>query len=160
MLEIQRLKLHEGERLREIRLASLKDAPDAFGTTFLEAATWPQESWSKQIQALPTFVAVLDGLDGGIVLGAPHTHKADMAYLISMWVAPNARGVGVGEALIDAVIDWGRTEGFACLLLDVGDNNKLARALYERKGFKPTGERSTMPPPREYIHEHRMSIDL
>ena len=160
MLELQRLKVDEGKRLRKLRLASLKDAPDAFGSTFQEVAARPRDSWREQLQALPTFVAVLDDVDSGIVRSSPHSEQANVAYLLSLWVAPHARGQGIGEALIDAVVDWGRAEGYARLVLDVGNSNHLAIALYERKGFKPTGVTGHLPPPREQILEHEMALDL
>ncbi len=37
--------------------------------------------------------------------------------------------------------------GLARLVLDVGNSNHLAIALYERKGFKPTGVTGHLPPP-------------
>ena len=92
--------------MRQLRLASLEEAPDAFSSTFQEAVTLPRDSWLQQLQALPTFVAVLNGVDSGMIRSSPHLENAHIAYLISMWVAPNARGQGVGETLIDAVVDW------------------------------------------------------
>jgi ribosomal protein S18 acetylase RimI-like enzyme len=77
-----------------------------------------------------------------------------------MWVAPEARGQGVGEALIEAGAGWARSQGFKQLALDVIDDNEPAIALYQRKGFKPTGESNAFPPPREHIVEIRMVISL
>lgn len=54
-----------------------------------------------------------------------------------IFVAANARGQGVGTALLDAVIAEGARRGFASVRLDVIDSNPRARALYERYGFKP-----------------------
>lgn len=159
-LNIQRIDATEGERLRKIRLAALKDAPDAFGSTFEEATTLPTKSWAEQIDTLPTFVATLHGLDSGIVRCVPRPGQMTTADLISMWVAPNARGMGVGSALIDTVINWSRSEGYARLLLDVSDLNSFAIALYERKGFRATGITSSFPPPRQHIQEYEMALDL
>ena len=50
-MEIQRLTPGEGERLKAIRLASLRDAPDAFGSTLEETAVRPPESWRNQRRA-------------------------------------------------------------------------------------------------------------
>ena len=157
---LERLDASEGPRLRAIRLRALLDAPDAFGSTFEEAVARSAESWSKQALDLPTFVAVLDGLDVGIVRCAPDETKAETAWLISMWVAPEVRRLGVGGALVDAVIEWARSNGVNRLLLDVADKNPPAIALYARKGFQPNGEVSTLPPPREHIREHQRELRL
>ncbi len=159
-MEIQRLTPGEAKRLRAIRLRALSNAPDAFGSTFEETAARPPKSWPKQLAELATFVVVLDGYDVGMVRGIRYEGKPGAAILLSMWVAPAVRGKGVGEALIDAVVDWARSEGFVHLLLDVADENAPAVALYARKGFKPTGETSTLPPPREHIREHQRTLDL
>lgn len=159
-MEIQQLSLEESTRLRSIRLAALQDAPQAFETTFQTAVTFPPEGWQQQLQRLPTFVAVVDGVDSGMVRGAPHSEDSSSAYLISLWVAPQARRLGIGQELIDAVVGWARSEGFARLVLDVGENNVNAIALYTRKGFKPTGQTGTLPPPRNHIKEQEMVLDL
>ncbi len=77
-----------------------------------------------------------------------------------MWVAPHARGQGIGAALIDAVIDWGKAAGYKRLILDISDSNDFAITLYTHKGFKPTGATGHLPPPREHILEHEMALDL
>ena len=160
MLEIQRLQASEGARWRSIRLSALEDAPDAFGTTLAEASTLALECWSRQVQKLPTFVAVRAGVDVGVVRGSPAVEETDAAFLLSMWVARQARGDGVGSALVDAVIKWAHSRGFSRLILDVADANRSAIALYARKGFKPTGKVGALPAPRQHILEHRRALDV
>ena len=160
MLEIQRLNSTEGERWRSIRLTALHEAPDAFGTTLAAAKAFPPELWSRQVVELPTFIAVLDGLDAGVVRASADTEQPGAAFLLSMWVAPDARGKGVSDELIDAVANWAEADGFSQLVLDVADANASAIALYARKGFEPTGDTGTLPSPRQHIREHRRALVL
>ncbi|MFO8127178.1 GNAT family N-acetyltransferase [Yoonia sp.] len=53
-----------------------------------------------------------------------------------LFVAPEARGMGVGTALLDAVIDEAKRRGYAQVRLDVVDTNPRAKALYRHVGFK------------------------
>jgi ribosomal protein S18 acetylase RimI-like enzyme len=159
-MELHRLGADEGARLRAIRLRSLRDAPDAFCSTHDEAAARPPESWRQQLVELATWVAVVGGDDVGLVRGARHDERPADAYLLSMWVAPEARGMGLGEALIHAVIGWARAAGYERLLLEVADENRPAIALYARLGFEPTGVTSTLPPPREHVREHQRALLL
>jgi GNAT superfamily N-acetyltransferase len=150
----------EGPRLRSIRLRALLDAPDAFGSTYEESVARPVERWSEQLRDLPTFVAVDDDIDVGIVRCARDKADTETAWLISMWVAPEARRRGVGAILVDAVINWARANRVSRLLLEVADGNAPAIALYARKGFTPNGEVSTLPPPRDHIREHQRELRL
>jgi ribosomal protein S18 acetylase RimI-like enzyme len=162
-MKIHQFAVHEGPRLREIRLQALRDAPEAFCSTLAETESRPAESWTRQLADLPTFVAAVAGQDVGMVravpgLGGEGGHGG--ATLASLWVAPSARGQGVGEALVEAVITWARATGFQTLELEVIDDNAPAIALYARKGFSPTGERRSLPPPREHVREHRQRLKL
>ena len=103
IVEIQRLNRGEEERLRGLRLRTLLDAPQAFASTYEELADQSIESWSAQLAAMPTFVAVDDTVDLGIARGATHPTCKSSAWLKSMWVDPAARGQGIGEVLIEAV---------------------------------------------------------
>ncbi|MGB7348124.1 MAG: GNAT family N-acetyltransferase, partial [Pirellulaceae bacterium] len=106
------------------------------------------------------FVATDETLgDVGVVAGAPYRGR-DCAGLFQMWVDPKARGKRVGELLIDAVIAWTKENGHTKLILEVGDDNRSAIRLYERKGFHPTGNTSELDPPRQHITEHERLLEL
>ena len=154
-MEIQRLGIHEGTRLRTIRLRSLRDAPNAFNSTLEETLARSPEEWAQQVRDMATFVALVGKQDVGIVRGALDSDDPSRSRLLSMWVAPASRGEGIGEALVGAIIEWARSTPASRLLLDVSDDNHPAIALYQRLGFAPNGEAGSFPPPREHILEHQ-----
>lgn len=159
-MNIEQLGPGSEERLRAIRLRALRDAPDAFGTTFEEAIARPLETWRHQLEQFATFVATEEDCDIGLVRGARHDDLSDVAYLLSLWVAPEVRRQGIAGALIDAVVAWGTGAGFRRLILDVAESNTAARALYLRSGFAPNGTRGTLPPPRQHIREVQLERRL
>jgi GNAT superfamily N-acetyltransferase len=65
--------------------------------------------------------------------------------LVSMWVRPSARGLGIGEALVEAAAAWAKARGYGTLYLWVTESNAPAARLYERLGFTPTGETQPLP---------------
>ena len=56
-----------------------------------------------------------------------------------MFLLPEARGQGVGRALLDAVLDAARTRGLERLTLTTRHRYDRAIRLYERAGFRPAG---------------------
>ena len=96
-----------------------------------------------QLDELATFVATHEGSDVGLVRGAHHEAHPSVAWLLSMWVAPQARRLGLGRALIEAVADWAESVGKTELWLDVREGNDRAAVLYRAEGFvqdpKPVG---------------------
>ena len=159
-MEILRLHPDEVARFRTLRMRALRDAPDSFGTTLEDANAWSPERWSTLFSGLLAFVAVADAQDVGLVRAAPDLDVQGAARLGSLWVAPRARGKGVGSALVDAVVEWARAEGFDEILLDVADGNRSAIRLYEMLGFVPTGRRTAFPPPREHLGRHQRRLKL
>jgi GNAT superfamily N-acetyltransferase len=144
MVLVRTTTIADWQALREIRLQALRDAPDAFGSTYAREAAFGEDEWHRRATRDGSFLAFLPevcpaGLGGGY-LAAP-----DTAELVSMFVRPRARGRGVGEAIIDAVADWARTRGAASVHLWVTETNKAARKLYERRGFTVTAERQSLP---------------
>ena len=65
--------------------------------------------------------------------------------LVSLWVRPETRGLGVGDALVAAVINWAGTVNANSVHLWLTETNQHARKLYERCGFRSTDERQPMP---------------
>lgn len=60
----------------------------------------------------------------------------DRFLIDGLCVAREARGQGVGTALIEALAATATARGYHALRLDVIDTNLRARALYERLGFR------------------------
>jgi ribosomal-protein-alanine N-acetyltransferase len=66
---------------------------------------------------------------------------ADECELLSLAVAPEHRGVGVGGLLFDAAIDRAKISGANKLFLEVAEDNDIARTLYTSRGLLPVGRR-------------------
>ncbi len=161
-MHITALSESEWRRAKAIRLRALTDTPDAFGSTSAEEQDQPEAFWRARLAATDrvTFIATLDGEDVGLAVCAPFDGLECTAGLFSMWTAPDARGKGIGTALVWAIVNWARDRKFEQLVLDVADNNAPAIALYEKCGFVPTGKVGTLPPPRTHITEHRRALPL
>ena len=132
--------------MRDVRLAALRDAPQAFGSSYRREIGFCREDWLARIANGANFLAYAAefgpapaGLVGGFV------PQPGIAELVSMWVHPRARGLGVGRALVAAVIRWAAAEGHPSVHLWVTETNEPARRLYERCGFTLTGERQPLP---------------
>ena len=133
--------------LREIRLAALRDAPDAFASTYPREETLDEAAWRARIARGGCFLAYVPEISASEPVGLAGGYEAEPGTvgLISMWVRPQARGHGVGEALIAAVLDWAQARHARSVHLWVTETNQPARGLYERCGFKPTGECQPLP---------------
>ena len=90
------------------------------------------------------FVIELDGRVVGMVSGGPSNYTG-AAVLTSLWVAPPARGSGIGDRLVKTAVDWSKGAGFSQLLLWVAEGNEHAELLYARHGFARTGEMIEQP---------------
>ena len=74
-----------------------------------------------------------------------HACPPDALHIDCLFVSEQARGLGVGTALLDGVVEKARQEGFVAVSLDVVDTNHAARRLYERVGFAPIRTVSVRP---------------
>jgi GNAT superfamily N-acetyltransferase len=159
-LFVEQAEVSDWRRTRTIRIRALTDAPDAYDSTLERELAFGDGEWKQRLVRTDaaTFLASLDQIDVGIVVVA--ATDARNAGLYAVWIAPEARGKGVGDALITAALAWAYDQGFDRVTLGVGDFNTTAIALYERHGFVPTGETSTLPPPRTHITEHTRALTL
>ena len=127
---------------RDLRRAALAESPAAFGS-LLADWTGPgdtEQRWRERLDSVPfNLVLLVDGRPAGMVSAtAPDDDGA--VELISLWVAPTARGRGVGDAAIDAVVGWAAEHHpDAPVVLAVKAGNAAAIHLYERHGFVDEG---------------------
>jgi ribosomal protein S18 acetylase RimI-like enzyme len=75
-------------------------------------------------------------------------------YLEELYVVPDRRGQGLGRALMETAMDAARQEGAAHIDLGTAEDDRAARALYEKLGFtnregKPDG-------PIMYVYEREL----
>lgn len=127
---------------RDLRLRALADAPAAFGATLSEEQARDEASWRAGVARRPEralFVAERGGAPAGVTISVIDAADPARANLYAMWVAPEARGAGVGRALVDAALRWARARAALELALGVAETNAAARALYERCGFRDLG---------------------
>ncbi len=141
MVELRRIGPDDWPLWREVRLAALAEAPHAFSSTLEE---WrgkgdTEVRWRSRLEAVPfNLLAVMTGSGVGQVSGTALDANGDVE-LISLWVAPQVRGQGIGDALIDGVATWAGEQEAAAVVLSVKRGNPAAIAAYERAGFVPVG---------------------
>lgn len=128
--------------VRDVRLRALADAPDAFESSSARERSLTEEDWRARLLARAQRVGWVDGQPAGLAAGIAHRVEH---HLVGMWVAPEARGTGLADALVRSVVDWARTAGAAQLHLWVVGDNEVARRLYVRHGFLPTGRVQPLP---------------
>jgi ribosomal protein S18 acetylase RimI-like enzyme len=152
MILVREVTPDDWEPLRDVRLAALADAPHAFASTYAREAAFTRETWRGRLSSerSVTFFAREEPANEVAAdltpAGLAGVYVEDgVADLVSMWVRPAARGLGAGEALLEAAAAWARARDFGALFLWVTESNEPARRLYERCGFSPTGERQPLP---------------
>jgi RimJ/RimL family protein N-acetyltransferase len=83
--------------------------------------------------------------DDGSIIGSaqwtrsPYPTRRVLAELDRVVVTPEARGAGVGTALVEAIAADAQAAGVEVLMLEARGNNHAAIALYERHRFRRTG---------------------
>jgi GNAT superfamily N-acetyltransferase len=143
-MDVRRLAAGEGERIRDLRLRALQDAPYAFSSSFERERDRTAEDWEDLARSAVVFVAVEDDTWLGMVGVYLPDNSPETVGIWGTWVDPDARGRGLGRLLMDAAIGWARDRGVTRVDLSVTDQANEARQLYERLGFTPTGQREPL----------------
>jgi GNAT superfamily N-acetyltransferase len=126
--------------LRDLRLRSIDDAPDAFGQPLEEARGRPEREWhrsarqSSQGRSRTWLIAETSAGTVGLVQG--RRRRPGSLLLFSMWVDPGARRLGVGRLLVERLEDWARGWGATETILWVFGANTKAIDFYRELGFE------------------------
>jgi ribosomal protein S18 acetylase RimI-like enzyme len=171
-VEVRRLVPADADAWWALRLRALRDHPGAFGASYEEARDRPVEERRRDF-------ATRSGGPERLILGAclpaggplagsvgclredwpKERHKAS---IWGMYVAPEARGRGVGQALLGAAVEQARRwEGVEQIHLAGAADNDAARRLYRAAGFVVWGrEPHALKLPDRYVDEEHMVLVL
>jgi L-amino acid N-acyltransferase YncA len=95
-----------------------------------------------QDRGLPYLVAEIDGRVLGFAYAGPFRPRAAYRYTLedSVYVSPDAKGQGVGRAVLSAVIEACEALGIRQLMAVIGDTgNAGSVGLHKALGFEQTG---------------------
>lgn len=148
--QIRPLALGEASILRETRLRALADSPDSFRETLAEVEVFRDDDWARLVDPVAEHrdyeLLVAEDGDERIGMVFVRVDQEHVAHIGAMWVDPNARGRGIGRALLDEALDFARERHAAMAELWAPAASKAAIALYEAVGFSRTGKSSTLRP--------------
>ncbi len=106
------------------------------------SAPWTQHMLEEELyNPCACFLVAED--EEGIFLGYAGLHVAiDEGYMDNIAVEPSQRGKGVGSALLETFLAFGR-ENLAFLTLEVRPSNQQAVKFYQHHGFQEAGRRKS-----------------
>ena len=141
-VEIRRIRSQDWQQSKALRLEALADNPIGFLETLAQAQELDDEVWQQRA------VRAADGgeafqvlaWDGEQPVGNSLSLLRDgRAWLLAVYVSPQARGTGLLAELVRACAAWAREQGALELVLEVHEDNARARAAYAKLGFVETG---------------------
>lgn len=154
--EIVELGAEQWSELKELRLRALKDAPRAFGQTYEEGAAQGESEWRARMKS-GRYLCVREGgkLVGMLCIVRQKGEKVQhVVNIYSVYVAPEARGKGVGKALMQRAIQEATDGSTVKIRLAVAADNEPALALYESMGFQKIADyKKELNVDGEYIDE-------
>ena len=93
-----------------------------------------------------TLFVARDAQGSPLGMGALRRHAGRVGEVKRMFVKPQARGLGLGGAILSRIEDLARHEGCGELVLETGTNFDAARRVYERGAFRPSDPVLDYPP--------------
>lgn len=137
-LSINRLEPRHWDRVREIYLDGLATGEASFETT---APGWAE--WDRAHLARPRLIAARLGHIVGWVALSPVSRRQCYSGVaeVSIYVAGDARGQGVGKLLLEEAIRASEAEGIWTLQAVIYPTNVPSVRLHETCGFRMVGYR-------------------
>jgi len=142
---VRSLGEEDWREFKAIRLAALRDSPDAFAASADEEEGFEEDFWRLRVRRSTRLVAVrldsdsqAEGQAVGVVsLGQGKDEEGRVAEIFGLWVAPDARGTGVATKLVEASAERARRlrHQLDAVVLD-----------HERRGSHRAGHPQKCPP--------------
>jgi phosphinothricin acetyltransferase len=118
----------------------------AHSTATFDTVAPDVQAWAEKIAAVtargwPFLVAVRDGVVAGYCYATQFRDRAAYAFTCedSIYLADEARGQGIGTALLAALVAAARESGFRQMIAVIGGGEPASVALHAKCGFVQTG---------------------
>ena len=148
-IKIRQARLPADEPVILSFINGLQDYEEAFEPNRRLDADFAQEHWREaQRRHAEKHGTFLIAEDNGVAVGwaFAHDETAELfvieaerlhGFLAELYVAPQARGKGLGRALIEGCEAWARSRGHKLLTVGVLAKNPSASRAYEGAGYAP-----------------------
>ena len=167
MHTLRPLTPEDASEFAALRLRGLKECPSAFASSHEEEVGTPLPELAARLAPQPDR-AVLGAFDEGRLVAVVGIQREGMvklshkAFVWGVYVAPEARGRGVGMQVLDAALAHAASVlGVRQVNLGVNTSNLAAIALYRKLGFQAYGlERDYLLVDGVFHDEHQMVCRL
>ena len=138
---VRRLRAADAGDFKRVRMEGLRLDPDQFRIALADEDAVAESVVAARLEA----GFVVGGFIGGELMGVGGLSRSDgakmrhRALLWGMYVRAAARGSGLADAIVSALLDQARAEGIVSVVLTVIGENGRALRLYARSGFVPYG---------------------
>ncbi|MBB2892921.1 GNAT family N-acetyltransferase [Flexivirga oryzae] len=158
-ITVRALGEEEWQVYRDVRLAALRESPDAFAATAAQEEAFDEELWQARVKRSRRLVAQDgDQIVGVVSVGRVPEGDDKVSELFGLWVSPDLRGKGVAWKLVDAGVRQAREDRYGFVLYWVGTDNGRAVAFASSYGFRPTDGRRAMHNSTEDDPEDEMAM--
>ena len=130
-------------------ITAIYDHAVRHGTASFELQPPDQKEMTRRYEALlgggyPYLVAEIEGEIAGYAYAGPYRARPAYHWSVedSIYVAPEAKGRGIGRLLLEALIEEVRRLGFRQIIAVIGDGTPASASvrLHEKLGFRHSGK--------------------
>lgn len=150
-MHVRRANAGDAALIRAMRIASLTEAPYAFGAKLEDVLAQSEREFVETAKRHSTSNSstsffLFSGVDAVGSIGAFFEQgDARRAFICALWVDPAHRGTPAAALLVSTAIEWLGSQGAKTVFAWVADGNTRALAFYRRIGFLATDEVQPLP---------------
>jgi ribosomal protein S18 acetylase RimI-like enzyme len=147
-----------------LRLRGLREHPEAFSSSYEEERESALADVERRLEAAADAAVFGAHIEGALVgvTGVRREGRIKLAHKAHIWgvyVAPEARGRGIGERLLRLALAFARDRlGVRQVNLGVNAGNAAAVALYRKLGFAEYGLERGFMPVGGVLHDQLMMV--
>ena len=102
---------------------------------------WKESSFSLLLEGKNTAFVAIDEASGRVAAYGGMLAVLDEGQITNVATHPEYRRMGLGERVMQALLEYAESEGLCLISLEVRESNSAAIALYEKLGFVRAGVR-------------------